>query len=202
MKTNKQNVFLGASVLSAIVASLCCIGPLLAVVLGVSGLAAASAFAKWRPLFLLGTFALLGLAWYWTYRKSKQACAEGAACATKPVGKWNKIVLWVATVLVALVAAFPLYSGVVTRLLQPGERKADAAGSSSLATLTVKVSGMHCAGCAAGIEAALQKLPGIHQAAVSFDTKQAVVEYDPQTLAKDAIIAAINQNGFQAEAQP
>jgi mercuric ion transport protein len=64
---------LGASVLSAIPASLCCIGPLVAVVVGASGFAAAGLFAQWRPLFLKVTALTLAAAWYLTYRPFKSA---------------------------------------------------------------------------------------------------------------------------------
>ena len=79
-----QKATLGGSILAAITASLCCIGPLVAVALGASGFAASAVFEKWRPVFLDVTFALLALAWYLTYRKPKTTCEEGSACATKP----------------------------------------------------------------------------------------------------------------------
>src|SRR6266853_4215869 len=95
-----QKATLGGSVLTAITASLCCIGPLVAVLLGASGFAASAVFEKWRPGFLGLTVVLLALAWCLTYRKPKAACEEGSACATKPVAKWNKVVLWFATLFV------------------------------------------------------------------------------------------------------
>src|SRR2546422_2101164 len=107
MKADKQKAVIGASFMSAVAPSLCCIGPLVAVPLGASGFAASAVFEKWRPVFLGVTFVLLGLAWYLTYRKPKAACEEGSACATKPVAKWNKVVLWVATLFVFAAAAFP-----------------------------------------------------------------------------------------------
>src|SRR6266849_529280 len=105
-----QKATLGGSILAAITASLCCIGPLMAVALGAGGFAASALFEKWRPVFLGVTFALLELAWYLTYRKPKTMCAEGSVCASKPVSKWNKVVLWFATAFVLVVAAFPSLS--------------------------------------------------------------------------------------------
>src|SRR5258708_30624575 len=100
-----QKATLGGSVLAAIAASLCCIGPLVAVLLGASGFAASAVFEKLRPVFLGVTFALLALAWYLTYHKPKAACEEGSTCATKPVAKWYKVVLWIATLFVLAAAA-------------------------------------------------------------------------------------------------
>src|SRR5260370_5143037 len=102
-----QRATLGSSVLAAITASLCCIGPLVAVVLGASGFAASAVFEKWRPVFLVVTVALLGLAWYLTYRNPKAACEEGSACATKLGSQWDTVVLWLATAFVLIAAAVP-----------------------------------------------------------------------------------------------
>src|SRR5258708_27719899 len=113
-----QKASLGGSILAAITASLCCIGPLVAVLLGASGFAASAVFEKWRPVFLGVTFTLLALAWYLTYRKPKAVCEEGSACATKPVAKWNKVVLWFATGVVLVTAAFPSLSSAIVRRSQ------------------------------------------------------------------------------------
>src|SRR6266566_9673787 len=96
----KEKLTAVGSVIAAVAASICCIGPLVAVTLGVGSLAAASGLQKWRPLFLGVTFVLLGVAWYLTYRKPKaQGCAEGTACAATPRAKGGKFVLWIATAL-------------------------------------------------------------------------------------------------------
>jgi mercuric ion transport protein len=199
VKADKQKVVIGASVLTAVVASLCCIGPLLAVLLGVSGLAAASAFAKWRPLFLLVTFAFLALAWYLAYRKPKTSCAGDAACATNAITRWNKLVLWVTTVFVAAVAAFPLYSGAVARWLQPSPPAQSRVSSAQTAELRVNVVGMHCPACAAGLEASLKHRDGVELAQVSFDSKEARVRYDPQKISASKITEVVNESGFQVE---
>src|SRR5215510_447017 len=84
----KQKVTVAGSVLAAIAASSCCIGPLIALVLGVGGAAATSGMEKWRPVFLGVTFVLLGVSWYVTYRKpAAHGCGEGAACAGRRTAK-------------------------------------------------------------------------------------------------------------------
>jgi copper chaperone CopZ len=61
---------------------------------------------------------------------------------------------------------------------------------------------MDCDACAAGIQAMLQRQPGVLRAQVSFATKQAVVQYDPQNTSTDKLIAAIHQTGFKAVPEP
>ena len=192
-----QKATLGGGVLAAFTASLCCIGPLVAVLLGASGFAASAVFEKWRPVFLSVTFALLVLAWYQTYRKPKAACEEGSACATKPVSKWNKLVLWFATAIVLIAAAFPSLSSAILRATQPTAPVAVADENS--AVLKVKIPSMDCAACALNIQSVLNKQAGVTSAQVSFDTKGAVVRYDATKLSPEKIIAAIDQTGFKAE---
>lgn len=192
-----QKATLGGSVLAAITASLCCIGPLVAVLLGASGFAASAVFEKWRPVFLGLTVVLLALAWYLTYRKPKAACEEGSVCATKPVAKWNKVVLWFATGVVLVTAAFPSLSSAILRGTQSNAPVVVTDANS--AVLKVKIPSMDCAACALNIQSVLKKQPGVQQAQVGFDTKEAVVQYDATKLSPEKIIAAIDQTGFKAE---
>lgn len=192
-----QKATLGGSILAAITASLCCIGPLVAVLLGAGGFAASAVFEKWRPVFLGVTFALLALAWYLTYRKPKAACEEGSACATKPVSKWNKVILWFATGFVLIAAAFPSLSSAILRATQTTAPVAGA--DENTAVLKVKIPSMDCAACALNIQSVLKKQAGVVSAQVSFDTKDAVVRYDATKLSPEKIIAAIDQTGFKTE---
>ena len=113
----KTRTFLGASVAAAIVASFCCILPIVFAVAGVSIVGASAAFAAWRPYLLAVTFALLGLGFYYAYRPAKEACEPGAVCARPGVGRSGRIALWIAALLVVAFAAFPYYSGPVANLL-------------------------------------------------------------------------------------
>lgn len=192
-----QKVTLGGSLLSAITASLCCIGPLVAVALGAGGFAASALFEKWRPVFLGVTFALLALAWYLTYRKPKAACEEGSTCATKPVAKWNKVVLWFATGVVLVTAAFPSLSSAILSGTQSNAPVVVTDANSTV--LKVKIPSMDCAACAVSIQTKLRQQPGIVTAQVNYDMKEAVVQYDATKLSPEKIIAAIDETGFKAE---
>ena len=100
---------LAGSVLGGFLASVCCIVPLAFALLGLSGAAFALRFEPWRPHFLLLTYGLLGGAFYLTYRPAKAACEPGDSCDV-PTNRSGKVVLWIATVVVLLTTAFPLYS--------------------------------------------------------------------------------------------
>ena len=200
MRPEKVSMF--GSALAAIAASGCCIGPLVAVALGAGGFAASAVFEKWRPVFLGVTFTLLALAWYLSYRKPKAACEQGPACATAAVSKWNKVVLLFATAFVVAAAAFPSVASALLRASRSGSEACCAppiATKAASVVLRARIPAMDCAACALNIESVLKKQAGVEQARVSFDTKEAVVQYDATKVSPEKIITAIDQTGFKAE---
>src|SRR5207245_10117616 len=106
----KHKTFIGASLLAAIAASLCCILPIVFALGGFAIVGASAFFESLRPYFLIATFALLGVGFYLAYRKPNHACEPGFACARPEVNRFGRIGLWMATVLVIAVAAFPCCS--------------------------------------------------------------------------------------------
>jgi mercuric ion transport protein len=197
---DKEKWALGGSVLSAVAASLCCLGPLVAVLVGASGFAAAGFFAPWRPLLLTITALMLTMAWYLTYRRPKAGrCSRAAGCLPTPVAKGNKIILWLATAFVIAVAALPTFSGAAARWLLPAGASERGPSQVKLATLRVSIPSMDCGACAAGIQAKLNQQDGVQAAQVDFATKTAVIRFDPGKLSTQQVTALIDQTGFKAE---
>jgi mercuric ion transport protein len=196
---DKDKLALGGSVLSAIAASLCCIGPLVAVALGASGFAAAALFAKWRPLFLTITALLLVAAWYLTYWRPKAGNCSTNGCARNSVAKWNKVVLWLATAFVIAAAAFPTFSSAAAQLFVPAGASTSGPSQVKLVTLQVNIPSMDCGACAVGIQAKLNKQDGVRGAQIDFSTKTAVIRFDPGKLSPERITALIDETGFKAE---
>ncbi|ACO04873.1 MAG TPA: heavy-metal-associated domain-containing protein [Persephonella sp.] len=64
--------------------------------------------------------------------------------------------------------------------------------------IELDISGMHCAGCAAGIEGTLRNLPGIISVSVNFATSKGYIEYDATKITKEDIIDRIRQLGYDA----
>ena len=98
-----------ASVVVAAAASVCCIGPVVAAVLGAGALGAASTrFEPYRPWLLGVTMILLGVGFVSAYRRKPECAADGTICAPSS-RRTAKIVLWIAVVLVIVLATFPYY---------------------------------------------------------------------------------------------
>ena len=97
------------SAVAAIAASLCCVGPLVLVMLGVGGAWVSNlrVLEPWRPLFIGLTVVLLVLAFRNIWRPAS-ACAPGAVCALPRNNRRYKILFGVLAALIAALLAFPL----------------------------------------------------------------------------------------------
>ena len=63
----------------------------------------------------------------------------------------------------------------------------------------IKIGGMSCQGCVKNISGVLGALPGVASAEVSLDAAEAPVAFDPQVIARAALLEAIEDAGFDAE---
>ena len=198
MKSEK--LALGGAMAAAFGAALCCVGPVLFALLGLGAFSAASVFASLRPYLLVVAVLALAFGFYRVYFRHEE-CAPGAACATKPVSKINRVTLWVALFVVTAFALSPWYVGYLAAAVarqQPTPPIA-AAQSDLLETVTVAVEGMTCESCEVTVKAALDKTPGVRSAEVSFKNGNARIQYDPTQANLDKIKSAINSTGYKAK---
>lgn len=63
----------------------------------------------------------------------------------------------------------------------------------------IKIGGMSCQGCVRNIGGVLAALPGVASADVSLELAEARVAFDPQVVARAALVDAIEDAGFDAE---
>jgi len=63
----------------------------------------------------------------------------------------------------------------------------------------IKVGGMSCQGCVKNITGVLSGMAGVASAEVSLEAAEAQVAFDPQVVARAALVDAIEDAGFDAE---
>lgn len=185
------------SVIAAIAASLCCIGPAIAVALGLSAFGLAAAFESVRPYLLALTFGILAIAFYRAYRRQPDENCATAVCE-KPVFRRAQVLfLWFGAVVVVVFAAFPYYSGVLWKTLGPPFQVAAAspatAGESRSAVITVD--DLNCGGCAAAIERTLSRLGGVRDLKLNYDDNTAHVTFDRTRVTAPQIEAKVRAAG-------
>lgn len=91
-----------AGIVGAVLASSCCIVPLILVTLGVSGawIGSLTALKPYQPYFVAVTLALLASGFWHVYARTKPECADGSFCALPQSTIITQSVLWVATIIV------------------------------------------------------------------------------------------------------
>ena len=99
----KEGVAATGSVIAAILASSCCVGPLVLITLGASGawIGRLTALKAYQPLFVALTIGFLGYGFWHVYGKPERACND-KSCATPRSNRIVRTALWAATVLVVV----------------------------------------------------------------------------------------------------
>lgn len=64
--------------------------------------------------------------------------------------------------------------------------------------VVIAIEGMHCSGCASGIKAMLKRTAGVVSAEVSYESKEAVVEFNPADTSREKILEVITNLGYKA----
>ena len=99
---------LAAGGLAAILASTCCLGPLVLITLGFSGawIGNLTALEPYRPIFIGAALIALFFAWRRIFRPA-DACAPDDVCAVPQVRTVYKVMFWIVTALVLIALVFP-----------------------------------------------------------------------------------------------
>jgi mercuric ion transport protein len=102
---------LWASVLAAVVGSLCCVAPLVLLTLGISGawISQLTALEPYRPMFIGIMLLFMGLAFRQLYIVPAR-CAPDEACANPRLQRRQRQIFWVVVVVLVALIAFPWYA--------------------------------------------------------------------------------------------
>lgn len=190
----------------ALLASACCLGPLVLVSLGLGGawVGNLQALSPFRPLFLAGAAVALAVAGRRIFRRAP-ACAPGVACPVPATGRTSKILFVVVALLVLLAAAFPSLispaAGQRAAAPQGAPPPSDASapavpGTGVRRTVTLAVTKMTCAACPITVRTALLAVPGVTSAEVSFERQEAVVTFDEAKTSVAALTRATADAGY------
>lgn len=105
-KNGRGPLFAGG--LAAILASTCCLGPLILVALGFSGawIGNLTALEPYRPIFIGAALVAMFFAWRRIFRPA-QTCKPGEICAIPQVRTAYQLIFWIVAVLVLVALGFP-----------------------------------------------------------------------------------------------
>lgn len=188
-----ENKLIGAGLLTAVTASLCCITPVLALIAGTSGIASTFSWIEpFRPYLIGLTILVLGFAWYQKLKPKKEIDCE---CETEEKPKFiqSKNFLGIVTVFAFVMLAFPYYSGV---FYTNAEKQAIVVDKPNIKRTEFKISGMTCASCEEHVNHEVDKIIGIVNSNASYENGNAIVEFDKTKTNETEIEKAINSTGY------
>ena len=191
MKTDYK--IIGGGLLTALAASLCCITPVLALIAGTSGLASAFSWLEPFRLYFIGlTFLVLGFAWY---KKLELKNRIDCHCDTeeKPTFIQTKTFLGIVTIFALIMLAFPYYSSI---FYLKSKKQNIVVEKSHIQKVTFTISGMTCESCERHVHHKLNKLSGIINSTVSFNSGRAVIYFNNSKTDITEIEKAINSTGY------
>lgn len=189
-----------AGLLTAGVASLCCITPVLALFSGATGIASTFSWLEpYRPYLIGLTVAVLAFAWYQKLIPmaigTKKADVDCACEGEKPSFFQGKTFLAIVTVLAILLMAFPSYSKIFFPKTEA--KQVIVVDKNSVQEVKLRIEGMTCEACSQTINLALSKVPGVLEYKTEFKDGSSIVKFDNSKTNEQAIVNAVNETGYK-----
>ncbi|GAA5027385.1 hypothetical protein GCM10011506_16720 [Marivirga lumbricoides] len=200
-QANSSSKSIGAGLLVAITASLCCITPIFATLAGIGGIASSFSWMEpFRPYLIGLTVLVLGFAWYQkclpTGRHGRSRTQEEIECACdedeKPSFWQSKKFLGIVTVFAVVMLAFPTYSGIFFSNNSNAD-KVIVVNENDILNAELSINGMTCTGCEHSVNAALNNSEGVLEASSSYENGTASVKFDQTKVSVDQLADAIEE---------
>lgn len=183
-----SNMLSIAGLTAAIASSLCCIGPLVALLGGVSGVASTFSWIEpARPWLMIGS----GLALAFAFREAYKPIAVDDCNCEMPAKKkffQTKSFVWTITALSVVMFSFPYYSG---SLLPAQSSDYVFANSSNHLQATINIEGMTCTGCENHVQSALLSTGAVDSASANYEMGSAFATFDPEQISPEELKNAI-----------
>lgn len=185
-----------AGLLTATVASLCCITPVLALFSGATGIASTFSWLEpYRPYLIGLTVAVLAFAWYQKLKPKKAdincECEEDA----KPSFWQSKTFLGIVTVFAIAMLAFPKYSHIF--FPKQTQKEIVIVDKTAIQQVKLNIRGMTCEACSETINLALSKVPGVLEYKTEFKDGVSTVKFDTSKTNEQEITKAVNETGYK-----
>lgn len=178
-----------SGILSMVLASTCCVLPVVLAVAGLGGLGLGAFFGEYHWYFLALGVGALAFGWG-SYLRARRAC-QAAQCELSG-GRRTRTILAAAT---AVVVGF---GGLSTYTYAGAGTPELAATTLAGDEVSLRVEGMTCFTCEAAVESSLTGVDGVLAADANVQSKSVTVRYDASKVEIQQLIDAVNETGFKA----
>lgn len=176
---------------SAVLASACCVGPIVLVLLGLGGSVLGAFLAEYHWHLQIGAVVVLALAWWIFLHERKRLCT---IASDRKGEKVTKTTLGIVSIIVAVFVGMNLVTALQS---EASDQKANAPILQNAASVVIPVSGMTCMACEVSVNSALKKLPGVLDANADSRAGQVTVKYDPLKVSIQQMADAITKAGYK-----
>lgn len=177
-------------VISAISASICCIGPLILIALGLGSLGIGTVINKYHWVFLAAGVLLIIFSWRKYFKEKKKCDIKKCQIENK---RATLITLIIATAIVLSFMGLNLYTYIGAPI--NADQIVSVVGSR---TIIIPVEGMTCFTCELTVSLTLKKMDGVIDARSSAKRGNVEVVYDSKRTNISRLIEAINKTGYKA----
>lgn len=165
MDSNKTGI------ISAALASVCCVGPLLLATLGLGGLGISAFIGEYHWYFVGGATVVLTFAWVRFLRERRRCATEQCEMVN---GRVTRVTLPLATLAVAGFMGLNVYTYAEPEPVSPTSPALVAGQTEAV----IPVDGMTCFSCTIAVEGSLANLQGVGEVVASVPGKSVTVRFD------------------------
>lgn len=194
---------MGTGLGAALIASLCCVIPLIALILGIGGASALLVLGKFRPYFIGASLVFLVIALSLVLHRN-----ERNECCSLEEKRRNQFllplyVLGTYLVIFSLVTYFVtprLYSQLNSKKVNSSTTKINSSAVKLVnkRELNLFIQGFYCPSCAAGVKSALSRREGIVEADIEANGRAKIV-YDASRTSPQEILRTIKNLGYNPQ---
>ncbi len=178
----KQTIIHGIA--SSLLASLCCVTPLVVVLIGVGSLSIALSFLRYRPYFLALGVTFFSVATYFYLKRDYGKCDLNSMKRAK----YSIAGSFVLMILIYVGLTYFLIPPILISQVQNTIEKNAPVQTGNYSELKVKINGMTCACNIADIEYNLMQTKGVLNVTIDYSTKNGIIKYDPTMTNQNAIL--------------
>lgn len=112
MRNSRKTVAAAGGLIGAVLASSCCVLPLVLVSLGVTGtwIGSLTALEPYKPWFIAAAVALIGYGFWYVYFRKPEPCADDSYCAKPESSRLTKAALWLGSIMVLAAATIDYWA--------------------------------------------------------------------------------------------
>lgn len=178
------------AILSALFASVCCVGPLVLIAFGLGTLGLGVVIGRYHWAFLTVGVLMILFSWRRYFREKKKCRINKCKMENKRI---TQIILSVTTAIVLFFLGLNLYT-----FTGRSVNAASVAPVVGVKTIAIPVEGMTCFTCEVAVSTALKRVDGVVNAQASAKKGVAMVSYDPDKTDIKQLIDTIDKTGYKA----